>query len=29
MWDLLILIAVIALWVFISRFIFPKMGVPV
>ncbi len=28
MWDLLILIGVIAFWVFISRYIFPKVGIP-
>jgi hypothetical protein len=29
MWDILILIGLIAVWVFVSRFIFPKIGVPV
>lgn len=29
MWELLGLIALIAGWVFISRYIFPKVGIPV
>jgi len=29
MWDILILLGLIALWVFISRYIFPKVGIPV
>jgi len=29
MWDTLILLGLIVLWVFISRYIFPKVGIPV
>lgn len=29
MWEVLILVAVLIIWLFVSRYIFPKLGVPV
>ncbi len=29
MWETLILVGILVLWIVISRFLFPKMGVPV
>lgn len=29
MWEVLIIVAVLVIWFFVSRYIFPKMGIPV